>query len=152
PCDFALNGRWAAYDAGEIQLDGLPTGNTIAPSGSSTWHPFSISGTNCTTNAALSFLVHPAADSFTSALRVQVTNATCQCCTSCIPPVFLPQPDDETGYHGSGISVTFRVLAAGPPPLSYQWYYQLQFVRPGQDPFAPLSGATDSSLTRGAPS
>lgn len=51
------------------------------------------------------------------------------------PPVILLQPVSQVVTQGSNVTLT--VIAEGTPPLAYQWWFD----------DAPLSGATNSSLT-----
>lgn len=149
PGRIELNGQWAADDSGEILLNGQPTGYIIDYFGADAWHPFSIVGTDCTTNETVSFLVRNGldgggTDESPTGLRVEFFTNYTECCTSCIPPVILVQPQDQNGVYGSTTPVTFSVLGAGTPELSYQWYAQK--IGFGGNPFLSIPGANSSTL------
>jgi hypothetical protein len=53
------------------------------------------------------------------------------------PPIIVSQPADQTGYVGD--TATFTATVSGPPPLSYQWFFN--------DTNNPVDGETSNSLT-----
>jgi hypothetical protein len=56
-----------------------------------------------------------------------------------VPPTIVSQPADQVAFVGD--KVTFNVVAAGDPPLSYQWLFK------GFNTFVRLMGETNASLT-----
>ena len=132
----SISGRWAADDgAVQMYINGIPTGNTIVPTGWNHWTPFTInSGFVTGQNTILfvvtnSFLYSPSPTGF----RDEYTNANV--ILTCAPPSNISIKPERTLQEFS--TAVFSVNAGGTPPLGYQWKFNS----------ANISGATKSTLT-----
>jgi hypothetical protein len=146
PATASISGRWAADDIGSMYLNGLSIAQLVssigAPSGGSgyqSWHSFTIPpGAGFLASNNLIEIIITNTAPYTG-LRVEFTNALVNCQT-CAPPAVISMTPGVTLPQLA--NATFQVIAAGTPPLTYQWFHNATPLTNS----AHYSGATTSVL------
>lgn len=145
PATASISGRWAADDIGVLFFQGASNLLTVGTIGAATggsgyqsWHSFTIPpSAGFASNSVIVFAVSNTTSY--SGVRIEFTNALAGC-YACSPPAIVSMTP--------GLSLpqlanaTFQVIAAGTPPLTYQWFHNAIPLANS----AHYSGATNSVL------